>query len=436
VDVRFELDPVRRQFGAEVVGHLTDDLRHLAPDLVRWHLPRQPDTYDGLLEPDAVLPLAEYGDAMLWARVLTGGFGPQTVELHVGPHADTGWRPGRPFDAVGRPRPLIDSWVGPRDLWDARSADGLRRRIGGGDRTPFHTGDGHQLTKASLPTSRPTGDPVALVEWIMLLQEEGQFEQAWADGGIALHDGRRIRVAVGSSHPGETGFVNVPVLATALSTLESGTTLTLPSRSGQSAGLTVTVGRTGVTARVESWSADRPAVPRSWWQRLPDLELLRRRKIDLAGLHPLVRARLFPDYSGDPTGYRPIDAIRLDPIRVRCDGRWHQLGWHDGRIAPLDHPAYADSGTQRGDVPRCIAIVEAWRAGTATAKRLRLLRRDTLLAARHGDVDGIARLLDLGLDPAGVRDDRGRNLLHYLRHEQDGVVWNRLRQAGLDPDPR
>ncbi|RKE22950.1 hypothetical protein [Streptomyces sp. TLI_171] len=54
IDVR----AVSRSYGAELAGRLRSDLRHLAPDLLRWHLPRIAP--DGLLRPGLTLTLARY----------------------------------------------------------------------------------------------------------------------------------------------------------------------------------------------------------------------------------------------------------------------------------------------------------------------------------------------------------------------------------------
>src|SRR5690554_2082756 len=49
VDVDLNLRAVRRAYGQELATQVRADLRHLAPDLLRWHLPRIAP--DGLLRP-------------------------------------------------------------------------------------------------------------------------------------------------------------------------------------------------------------------------------------------------------------------------------------------------------------------------------------------------------------------------------------------------
>ncbi len=51
VDVTFTLDEVRHTHGATVAEKVADDLTHLAPDLLRWHLPRRVGDGRGLLWP-------------------------------------------------------------------------------------------------------------------------------------------------------------------------------------------------------------------------------------------------------------------------------------------------------------------------------------------------------------------------------------------------
>ncbi|GAB2912798.1 hypothetical protein [Streptomyces mayteni] len=58
VDVDLNLRSVARAHGGEVAAGLRADLRHLTPDLLRWHLPRIAP--DGLLRPGLTIALARY----------------------------------------------------------------------------------------------------------------------------------------------------------------------------------------------------------------------------------------------------------------------------------------------------------------------------------------------------------------------------------------
>src|SRR4051794_22376139 len=59
VDVDLDLRAVARARGRELAARVRADLRHLAPDLLRWHLPRIGP--DGLLRPGLTVALARYG---------------------------------------------------------------------------------------------------------------------------------------------------------------------------------------------------------------------------------------------------------------------------------------------------------------------------------------------------------------------------------------
>ncbi|MFE3939253.1 hypothetical protein ACFXPJ_37240, partial [Streptomyces goshikiensis] len=58
VDLDFNPRDLARTHGREIAARIRDDLRHLAPDLLRWHMPRIAP--DGLLRPGLTLALARY----------------------------------------------------------------------------------------------------------------------------------------------------------------------------------------------------------------------------------------------------------------------------------------------------------------------------------------------------------------------------------------
>lgn len=58
IDVDFNLRSVARTHGHDLAARIRADLRHLAPDLLRWHLPRVAP--DGLLRPGLTIALARY----------------------------------------------------------------------------------------------------------------------------------------------------------------------------------------------------------------------------------------------------------------------------------------------------------------------------------------------------------------------------------------
>jgi hypothetical protein len=97
----------------DIAPLLRDDLRHLAPDLLRWHMPRVAP--DGLLRPGVVVALARYpGGLHLVARTPPGW-------------AEAGQRISLALQRRSDPRFRLDLH---RHLWDARHAPELSRRPG------------------------------------------------------------------------------------------------------------------------------------------------------------------------------------------------------------------------------------------------------------------------------------------------------------------
>jgi hypothetical protein len=453
--VRVDLDAVRHRYGAEVADRVGDDLRHLVPDLVRWHLPRELTGGHGRILPDLAVGLAWYGtdapDApALWVQTQTHREGPQQPHLRFGP--------------LDRADPAVqgERWDGARYLWDSRATDGLRHRLNAWpagddvnpvtDRTPYFHRDGR-----SSWSDRPYPPHLRLpAEDIMVELFHGNVDKAWATAGVTadmnpenrdnwwfevhLNEQRHAMVASlvaevrGRLASGSQAEVFVPghlpdyyrtVLVRATSD-----------------GLTATV------ARDRRDLSGVEILPRVTWQSFPELELLHLDLLPAHGLHPLVRAALFPDET-DPDGYRPREDVTApETVRVRCGGGWHRVGWRGGRIDAHDHPP-EEARRERvlrtlgGAVPPCLTVVETWR--TPTGERmpaaLRRLRRDASALIRGGDVTAFLDLLDRGIDSAGIRDRRRRTPLHLAAHlagpdVDAGALVRRLVDAGLDVDAR
>ncbi|MEV6238306.1 hypothetical protein [Lentzea sp. NPDC051838] len=112
VDVDLNLRAVSRVHGSHVASTIRADLRHLAPDLLRWHFPRI--SPDGLLRPGLTVSLARYGELHLVARTPPAwASAGQRISLAL---LDSP-RPDRRF--------RLDQH---RHLWDARRASELRER--------------------------------------------------------------------------------------------------------------------------------------------------------------------------------------------------------------------------------------------------------------------------------------------------------------------
>ena len=267
-------------YGREVASAIRSDLGHLAPELLRWHMPRIGP--DGLLRPGLTVSLARYD--------LDRSAGPVHLVVRTPPAwADGGQRMSLALwdrSTVGRPSvdraPLRQAtWPGAhppphpdrrfrmdlhRHLWDVRRVGELRVRAG------------------------------------LAPHPRGWAVDRWADEAALLLDAEgpavgRVAVRLGGGAGGLLGL---------------SCTGRLP-------------GNCQVLPDAATWS-------------LPDQELLRAGLVTADRLHPLVAAALTPD------GTRPGAATSCAPPRpdpharlVDCRGAWHRIGLVDGVLTPLDH---------------------------------------------------------------------------------------------------
>jgi RHS repeat-associated protein len=416
LDVRLDLAQVSREHGAEVAGQVADDLHHLAPDLVRWHLAQtdREDMNDVLVD-RLVVVFARYGASTvddqgapalwLWAARDIRGL-PRWPQLRFGPATGDEARSG--------------GWERTRYLWDVRATGDLLGRVGGGDRTPFFGRDGRLLADHELPAARPPdGDSVALAEWVMILQDRGLIEQAWADGGLPIT----------LDEQGLTGFntpeifATVPALVTELRRVAAEhreDQYVLRDLGARSRLIAVAMSGARMTAamvRPQPVAAD-PSLPRVCWQRLRELDLLRLGWIELAGLHPLVRSALFPEASD--VDYQPCPPVPVE-VPVPCRGGVHRVGWRAGRAVLFDHALQERDREQAmsalgGKASPCFAVEQQWRSAGwhELSPELAELRGHALAAMIRGDEAELVRLLDLGLDPTGMFDSLNRGPLHLL----------------------
>jgi hypothetical protein len=174
VDVDVNLRSAAGLYGREVASAIRADLRHLAPELLRWHMPRIAP--DGLLRPGLTVSLAHYdldrpvGPVRLVVRTPPGwADGGQRMSLAL-------WDRSRAGPAV-HPHPHPDRRFRMdlhRHLWDVRRVGELRVRAG--------------LT--------PHGRGWAVDRWAdeaaLLLDAEGP-----AAGGVAVRLGRGAGGLVG-----------------------------------------------------------------------------------------------------------------------------------------------------------------------------------------------------------------------------------------------
>lgn len=347
-DVDLDLRAVARQHGRELASRIRADLRALAPDLLRWHMPRVAP--DGLLRPALTSTLARYeaddDTVHLVARTAPAwADAGQRISLALWSHATTGAerhphpRPNRRF--------RLDLH---RHLWDAGRAGELRERAGAGP-----PGAQPPWPDTGFLASLPYG--CAVDRWVaearILLGDEGR-----AAGRVLVRCGGRRRLLLELTADDDS--IRTPTPADTTSRL--------------------------------------PVLPDAATWVLPDLELLRTGTTEAGRLHPLVAAALVPGHAA--TGPPPAPEQAGQPRLVECRGARHRIGLVDGVLAPLDHdPAeirreellVALTGTP---LPCLRAIDEAHR-------RPHCLEgvRDRLV---HGDTEGALAVVEALLGPEAL----------------------------------
>lgn len=339
-------------------------MRHLVPDLLRWHLPRIAS--HGLLRPGLTIALARYETGEPGARV------PLHLVARTPPAwADAGQRislalwdgSGSGADARRHPHPRpsrrfrLDLH---RHLWDARTTGELRVRAGAG-RPPAESDGGMDPgLSARIPPGRRCATGRWAAEASLLLRAETR-----PTGTFVVRLGGRHRLLLERNARGDA--------------------------TGRPA-LRISEGPQGAAGRVP------PVLPDAAVWSLPDLELLRSGAIEAGRLHPLVARALVPEHVPVGPATHPDGAGQ--PRLVECRGGRHRIGLVDGVLAPLDHdPAElrreellaALTGTP---MPCLQAIDEAHR------------RPDCLTGVRerldHGDIEGALAVVEGLLGPGAV----------------------------------
>ncbi|RST08840.1 hypothetical protein EF910_00985 [Streptomyces sp. WAC07149] len=274
VDVDLDLRAVRLRHGTDLVTRLRADLRRLAPDLLRWHMPRIAP--DGRLRPGLTVSLARYGDP--------GGAAPHLVVRTPPAWADAGqrmslalWEESR-ADAPGHhPHPHPDRRFRldlHRHLWDGTRSAELAQRCGA-DATDRWAAEAE-----------------------LLLRAEGRVR-----GALTVRLGTRSRAVLELVAPDDSHAPALRPVREALS----------PQR-----------------------IAELPVLPEAAARTLPDLELLRAGLFPAERLHPLVAAALpaSPSPSPPPAAGPGPDT---DPHRVECLGRVHRIALRGGVLVAVDH---------------------------------------------------------------------------------------------------
>jgi hypothetical protein len=294
VDVDLNLRAVGRTHGRQFAAQVRADLRHLAPDLLRWHFPRIGP--DGLLRPGLTVSLARY------PPTADSGGATHLVARTPPAWADAGqrislalWEPSRPRAGAGaHPHPWPDRRFRldlHRHLWDARRAGELWERAGAAQWPASSDPAGPGAERHGCATDR------WVAEATLLLRAEG-----CADGVVTVRLSSRRRLVLNLDAPGAAVGPSTPRITAA------------PPR-----------------GRARAW----PVLPDAATWVLPDLELLHAGLIDADRLHPLVASALLP-------GHRPAGAARSPDSSgssrlVECRGATHRIGVVNGVLVPLDH---------------------------------------------------------------------------------------------------
>ncbi|MFJ4776578.1 ankyrin repeat domain-containing protein [Streptomyces sp. NPDC088762] len=413
VDVDFELPELEARYGAAVAEAVADDLRHLAPDLLRWHLPRLLGGRT-TIAPDLRILLASYGGPggptlSVTTPVMTEGS--QRLRLQCAPVVAKKWNvyTGQGF--------VPEDWTAVRPFWDARCASELGAR--------FAVQDG-------------------LAERIARLRDREDVVEAYAAAGIECD--LTVPAPQPYQRPADPKalLARIPVDLTRLAPevarlVAAGAGNRYRIAAGWLFHLLLEHGPDGLRARIapQAEALAVPSLPRYAWQRLPDLELVRAGRITPRELHPLVAAALFPG-AGPVVGPPGPESGR--PVRVRCRGGWHEVRSRGGVLdvphTPEEQQRERAMRAFGGAVSGCFAVQQAWTTGEGRLPRaLRAQRHELFLRAQHGDTPGVVALLDAGVDPR-IRDARGRGLLHVLHLLDHEVLLPRLLAAGLDLEAR
>jgi hypothetical protein len=311
VDADLDLRAVRDRHGTDLVTHLRADLRRLAPDLLRWHMPRIAP--DGRLRPGLTISLARYRSF---------GATPLQLVVRTPPSwADAGQRMYLAlWEASGNGAPGHHPHPHPhrrfrldlhRHLWDSERSGELARRCGAGEAPSVAPPDRpHAPARPDLPDlpDRPAvhDSSWASARWAaeaeLLLRAEGR-----PCGAFTVRLGARSRAVLELVAPDDSHAPTFRPLREELPPQEV---------------------------------AALPVLPEAAARVLPDLELLRAGLVVTDRLHPLVATALAASgsvaasRSGPAAGPAPRPG---DPYRVECRGEVHRIALRDGALTAIDH---------------------------------------------------------------------------------------------------
>ncbi|MET8769562.1 hypothetical protein [Streptomyces sp. NPDC004658] len=381
IDIDLDLRAVRKRHGIDAATRLRADLRLLAPDLLRWHMPRIAP--DGRLRPGLTLSLARYGSS--------GGTPLHLVVRTPPTWADAGQRmslalwEGPGSSAPGHPHPHPDRRHRldlHRHLWDAGRSGELARRCGADGTPPTGPpGRSHESHRPPAPpglSDRPEDADRA--------DRPGTEDASWAVSRWAAEAELLLR----AEGRGPRGAFTVRLGARSRAVLE----LVAPDDSH------APTFRPLREAVPPQQVAALPVLPEAAARIPPDLELLRAGLVEAGRLHPLVAAALADPSPAAAAGPAPEPD---DPHRVRCRGEDHRIALRDGVLTAIDHDP-AELRREEllvalgGPALPCLRAIDAVHRSPEALPAV----RERLL---HGDVAGALSVVEGLLGPGAVLPD-------------------------------
>ncbi|WP_405597920.1 MULTISPECIES: hypothetical protein [unclassified Streptomyces] len=385
IDVDLDLRAVRNRHGTDIATRIRADLRRLAPDLLRWHMPRIAP--DGRLRPGLTISLARYGRC--------GGTSLHLVVRTPPAQADAGQRMSLDvWEGSANDRPANRPYLHPHPHPDRRFRLDLHRHLWDSGRS------GELARRGGAPSVEPPGRPAlhdspwAVASWAaeaeLLLQAEGRSR-----GAFTVRLGARSRAALELVAPDDS---HAPTFRPLRETLPPQEVAVLP------------------------------VLPEAAARILPDLELLRAGLITVGRLHPLVAPAVQGDGPKPVAGRAPEPG---DPHRVECRGEVHRIALRDGVLSAVDH----DPDQLRreellvalgGPALPCLRAIDAVHRSPEALPAV----RERL---RHGDVTGALAVVEGLLGPGAMLRDGP------LREELESAAVRRidhgLFRAGLTDVP-
>lgn len=386
VEVRLDLGAVLARHGAEITAALLGDLRALAPDLLRWHLPRASHGCGRLLG-GLVVPLARYPDHAGGRRAGSGG----ALTLVA----------ATPDYALAAGERIVLMALEPRRA--AAGANGSLQRHSLVDQRMFWDSscarDLADLCATESGAQRITG-----------LQDAGQAAEAWTAAGFTL---------VASSSAGLDrrliGLpVNLPGLAARVREALPGAGAAAIRFGGGAIVLRGLDGREGspaISAELVPPQVARPlpTVPDAVWMRPVDVDLLRFELLRPDELHPLVAAALVPQTEAVEPAPAEMSAPRAAATRLTDEWLYRAVPGVTSFAATPD--AAAEVRVQCGpDVHRIVQRDRRWQI----ADHQSVEARETLVTLLGGPMNpcaAAARHLNTGrhvIEVAGQLLEHGR----------------------------